>query len=194
MAGYGLSVDAAGETVDVASDGADAGAAEAAAAVDGAGFAAVLLYDGVCGLCNRVVRFALRHDRHARLRFAALDSAFARGALASCGLDPAYCDSLVLVQAAGRAGFPAVDQAGRPDAHPSADTGAARIHLGGRAVIRLLKLLGGGWAALAALLDLLPRPALDWGYRAVAHRRYRLFGRYDSCPAPPPKWRGRFIA
>jgi predicted DCC family thiol-disulfide oxidoreductase YuxK len=152
-------------------------------------FAALLLFDDVCGLCNRVVRFALRHDKRARLRFAALDSDFARAALKRCGLDPAHHDSVVLVEARGGAGILPADNAGSQDACP-----ANRPYTGARAVLRLLRLLGGGWAALAALLGVLPVPLLDWTYRWIARRRYRFFGRQEACPVLPPQWRRRFIS
>ena len=57
----------------------------------------ILLYDGVCGLCNRFVRFILKHDHQDRFRFAALQSKFARAILERHGLNPNVLDTVYLV-------------------------------------------------------------------------------------------------
>jgi predicted DCC family thiol-disulfide oxidoreductase YuxK len=61
------------------------------------------------------------------------------------------------------------------------------------AVAVALQLLGGVWRVLGKTLALLPRPLRDWGYGIVARFRYRLFGRYDTCPLPPPEQRSRLL-
>ena len=53
--------------------------------------------------------------------------------------------------------------------------------------------LGGGWRVLARLGSLVPVALADAVYDAVAKRRYRTFGKLESCPIPPPEWRARFI-
>lgn len=133
----------------------------------------LVLYDGVCALCNRLVRFLLARDRRDRYRFAPLQSELGRRFVARHGGDPDELSTVYLIASPGAEG--------------------ERAYLRGRAALLSLAGLGGPWA-LARLAAALPRPLLDLGYRAVARRRYRLFGRYDSCPLPAPEHRHKFIA
>ncbi|HEY8997329.1 MAG TPA: DCC1-like thiol-disulfide oxidoreductase family protein [Edaphobacter sp.] len=128
----------------------------------------VLLYDGVCALCNGVVRFVLRHDREALFRFASLESAAARELLGQ--------------QATVEKGVAVVTGTLISSQH---------VFRGSDAVVETLRLLG--YAKLARLLEGVPRPLRQAGYDAVAALRYRVFGRYDVCPVPPPEVRGRFL-
>src|SRR5258705_10369182 len=64
----------------------------------------IVLYDGVCGLCNRLVQFLLRHDKHDRLRFASLQSAFAAKVLGRHGIDPGDLDTVHVVENYEQAG------------------------------------------------------------------------------------------
>jgi predicted DCC family thiol-disulfide oxidoreductase YuxK len=133
--------------------------------------APVLLYDGVCGVCNRAVRTVLRFDRDGSLRFAALDSDVARAILAR---HPAIkdVDSVVFV-----------DEPGRP---------GERVAVRSEAALRVVDYLGGPWTALKAARAL-PAPVRDWLYDRFAAVRYRAFGKYDSCPIPPQEVRARFL-
>ena len=132
----------------------------------------IILYDGVCGLCNRLTRFVLARDRPGRFRFAALQSAFASEILARHGRDPRDLDTLYLVIAHGR-----------PE---------ERLLQKSDAALWILRELGGPWRAAGAL-RVVPRWVRDLGYDLVARIRYRLFGRYDSCPLPEPRHRARFL-
>jgi predicted DCC family thiol-disulfide oxidoreductase YuxK len=132
----------------------------------------VVLYDGVCAFCNGVVRFLLRRDRHRRIWFAALQSAFAAEVLARHGRTPTSDDTMYLVTGLGR---------------PS-----ERLAWKTEAALTVAGVLGFPWR-LAPVLRVLPRGLRDRGYDAVARVRYRLFGRHDQCPIPRPEWRQRFI-
>jgi predicted DCC family thiol-disulfide oxidoreductase YuxK len=127
----------------------------------------VILYDGVCALCNGTVTFALKHDRAGRFRFAALQSDFGRAMLRSVGLPEDALDTLVVVKD------------GRP-------------YLRSRGIVRILRELGMPWALLAAA-GVVPRRLLDGVYDLVARNRYRWFGKHESCPIPPPQVRSRFL-
>jgi predicted DCC family thiol-disulfide oxidoreductase YuxK len=133
----------------------------------------ILLYDGVCGLCNRLVRFVLRRDSRSHFRFASLQSDFAATILQRHRLDPHDLDTMYVVQ-----------QYGQPDDRLSARSDA---------VICVLRQLGGFWGAAAAVLQVFPRWLRDWGYRVIARNRYRIFGRYDTCMLPEEKYRDRFL-
>ncbi len=137
----------------------------------------ILLYDGVCGLCNRLVRFVLRRDPAGVFRFAALQSPLAGRILARHGLDARDLNTLFVVV-----------NAEHPDESllPRSD-----------AVIFILLRLGeatrGFWPITGFLLQLVPRVIRDWGYGVIARRRYRMFGRYDACPLPTEETRSRFL-
>ena len=128
---------------------------------------AIIVFDGVCALCNGWVRFLLRHDREQRYRYAAMQSDSGRQLLAAHGLDPDDPSSFLLIE------------------HGQAwtDTDAIR---------RVVVGLGGIWR-IAHALALLPRALRDRGYRLVARNRYRWFGRHATCFVPTPQQRARFL-
>jgi predicted DCC family thiol-disulfide oxidoreductase YuxK len=131
----------------------------------------VILYDGVCGLCHRAVRFFLRHDHGEQFRFAQLQGAFAREALSRHGARADDLDTFWVVRDAGTARESALSRS--------------------QAVLFALSQLGLPWRALG-LLATVPRCALDVAYDAFARSRYRLFGRYDRCVRPPEGFERRF--
>ena len=134
----------------------------------------VLFYDGTCGLCNRSVRLLLRLDRHARLRFAPLQSELAQGYLRRHGLPTEDFDSMVLVPAWERREFP--EYALRTDA-----------------AVAALKACGGFAAGLGKTLGWVPSSWRDGVYRVIARWRYRLWGEWQACPVPKPEWTRRFV-
>jgi predicted DCC family thiol-disulfide oxidoreductase YuxK len=141
---------------------------EASAATSGA----IIVFDGVCVLCNGWVRFLLRHDRMQRYRFAAMQGAVGRQLLAQHGLDPDDPVSFLLIEH-DRGPVPRV----------STDTVAIR---------RVLVGLGGVWR-LAWLSILVPRVVRDPLYRWGARHRYRWFGRHEACRVPDPAQARRFL-
>jgi predicted DCC family thiol-disulfide oxidoreductase YuxK len=133
----------------------------------------ILLYDGVCGLCNRFVQFILRHDRNAIFRFASLQSALAARILARHGANPTDLDTVYVVI---NHELPGESLLFRSDA-----------------MAFVLKQLGGPWRTAASLLQLLPKFLRDPAYNAVARHRYRIFGRSDACTLPRDVDRTRFL-
>jgi predicted DCC family thiol-disulfide oxidoreductase YuxK len=131
----------------------------------------LMLYDGVCGLCNRVNRFVLRHDRNGRFDFAPLQSPTGQRFLRQLGKDPEALDTFYVV-ADYRSGGTVLSRA--------------------RAALFVLDSLGAPWRA-AAVVRILPARLLDGLYTLVARHRYRVFGRFDACPLPRPEDRARFI-
>lgn len=134
--------------------------------------APILLYDGVCGLCNRFVQIVLDHDPEGRFRFAPLQSRLASAALARHGLDPSVLSTVVVV----------LDHE-RP---------TERLLTKSRAALFVLKSLGGAWNLLRPF-GLLPTAVLDLAYDGVARNRYRVFGRSETCRMPKPEQRARFL-
>jgi predicted DCC family thiol-disulfide oxidoreductase YuxK len=133
----------------------------------------VVFYDGVCGLCNRLVRFLLRRDRRGRLLFAPLQGETARTALAGHGADPSDLDTVYVLV----------------DRHSTSQFVLSRS----RAVLYAVEQLGGGWRMAAKVAGVVPAPLADLLYSVVAKTRYRVFGQMTSCPVPPLEWRDRFL-
>lgn len=132
----------------------------------------VLLYDGVCGLCNRTVQFVLRYDQEKKFRFAPLQSAFAARLLGKKGVDASDLNSFYIVVFREE----------------------GEVLLGrSEAFLFVMERLPGIWSALARVLRLIPRAIRDWAYRVIARNRYRFFGMYDRCPLPSEADRERFI-
>lgn len=130
----------------------------------------IILYDGVCGLCNRLVRFVLARDPGGHFRFASLQSNFAARILRRHGLDPHDLDTLYVVEEPGE-----------------------RLASRSDAVISVLRRLGGFWGMKAAVLRIFPKWLRDWGYGVVARNRYRIFGKYETCMLPEKKYQDRFL-
>jgi predicted DCC family thiol-disulfide oxidoreductase YuxK len=134
----------------------------------------VILYDGVCALCNGFVRFVLARDSARRFRFASLQSGFAAAQLARRAREARDLDTLYVLADQGGAG--------------------ERLLATSRGVLHVLGHVDGpGWRWLAAALGLLPTALLDAAYGVVVRNRYRTFGRYDTCPLPRPEDRDRFV-
>jgi predicted DCC family thiol-disulfide oxidoreductase YuxK len=133
----------------------------------------ILLYDGVCGLCSRLVQFVLKRDRRNQFRFAPLQGGFAARALARHGKDPADLDTVYVVVSPEQ-----------PD---------EQLLPRSQAIIYILRRLRRAWPLLAFLGRILPRSLADWLYGQVARRRYRIFGKYDACPLPSSETRARFL-
>jgi predicted DCC family thiol-disulfide oxidoreductase YuxK len=132
---------------------------------------ALILFDGVCNLCNGFVQFVIRHDPAGRFRFAALQSAAGQAVLAKHGFDAAAI-------------------AHEPDSVLLELNGQLYSH--SEAVLRIARELGGPWRLLLAGY-VLPRAWRDAAYRFVARHRYRWFGRQESCWLPTPELKARFL-
>ena len=133
----------------------------------------ILLYDGVCGLCNRFVRFMLRHDRRDVFHFASLQSPLAARILERHGASTATLDTVYVV------------------ADP--EQPSERLYARSDAVAYVLRELGGGWRLLGHLWKFLPLPLRDAAYNLIARNRYRIFGKLDACPLPEPRDRHKFL-
>lgn len=133
----------------------------------------VLLYDGVCGLCNRVVQFILRHDDHDQFRFTALQSPLASRLLERHGASAANLDTFYIATN--------FDQAGE------------ELLARSDAAVFVLQELGGGWRILGVIFRVLPRALRDAVYNLIARNRYKVFGKFDICPLPDPGHRHKFL-
>ena len=132
----------------------------------------LVLYDGVCGLCDRFVQFLLRIDRRDQLRFAALQGSIGTKILKQYGRTASALSTVMVV----------------------ADYGSKTQHLLDRSDAALFALSStGGVYRVTRAFRLVPRFIRDAVYRVIARWRYRLFGRFDACPMPSPKTRAKFL-
>lgn len=128
---------------------------------------AVVLFDGVCNLCNGLVRFIIARDPRAHFKFAPLGTEAATRALAGAAIRDPVPDSLVLI-----------------------DDGA--VFMRSAAALRIARRLTFPWP-LAYGLIAIPRAVRDRTYDVIARRRYRWFGRRETCMVPGPGVQDRFL-
>jgi predicted DCC family thiol-disulfide oxidoreductase YuxK len=133
----------------------------------------VLLYDGVCVLCNWWVGLVLKHDRHDVFRLASLQSPVAAEILLRHDASAQTLDTVYVVL--------------------NFQQPSERFLARSEAAIEVLRQLGPMGKCTATAFSLLPRAIRDALYNFVARNRYRSFGRYDSCPLPDPKFRNKFL-
>jgi predicted DCC family thiol-disulfide oxidoreductase YuxK len=143
----------------------------AQAPLDGEG-AHLVLYDGICGLCSRLVQFLLAHDQRAVFNFASLQSPTGQAVVKQVGGDVHQLTT-----------FYVFANYRTPDARVLKKSDAALFVAGE---------LGWPWRSVR-LLRFLPKAFLDLAYDVVARSRYRVFGRYEQCQLPPPEFRSRFV-
>ena len=132
----------------------------------------LVLYDGVCGLCSRLVQFLLRHDDRRVFRFASLQSAVGQAMVEQSGGNPGELTTLYV--------FPDYQQR------------TSRVFMKSDAAFFVAGELGWPWKA-ARVMRFVPKRIRDRGYDLVARSRYRVFGRHARCLIPNPEFRSRFI-
>lgn len=132
----------------------------------------LVLYDGVCGLCNSLLQFLLTHDRRGVFAFASLQSAIGRAVVERLGADPTELTSFYVLA--------------------NYRTRHSRIFARSNAALFVASQLGWPWKA-ALIARVLPGAVLDRAYNVIARNRYRVFGRFEQCLAPRSEFRGRFV-
>lgn len=133
---------------------------------------AVVLFDGVCNLCQGSVNFIIDRDPKSHFRFAPLQGQRAAALLVShgrkalaAGADP---DSIVLLE-------------------------GGKVYEHSTAALRIARRLSGLWPLLYYLFIWIPRPIRDVVYRFIARNRYRWFGKTEACRMPTPALKARFL-
>lgn len=128
----------------------------------------LVLFDGVCNLCNGSVQFIIHRDKKGIFQFASLQSDVAHRILGEhLQLSSPGLSTVILL----------LD---------------GKIFTKSEAVLQIARLLGGVWK-LWLVLRIVPRPLRDMIYDWVARSRYRLFGKRETCSVPLPEWRDRFL-
>ncbi|HRN95150.1 MAG: thiol-disulfide oxidoreductase DCC family protein [Chitinophagales bacterium] len=128
---------------------------------------ALILFDGVCNLCESSVQFILLRDEQAYFQFASLQSDSANKILTQHGLKTSNFDSIVLIE-------------------------NGKIYQRSDAALRIAKQLSGAWKLFYAFI-IVPRFIRDAVYNIVAKNRYRWFGKKNECMLPKPEWKHRFL-
>jgi predicted DCC family thiol-disulfide oxidoreductase YuxK len=137
---------------------------------------ALMLYDGLCGVCNSAVQWVIKRDHADRFRFAPQQSAVAAAILSRHGIDRETMlenNSVYLVLDAG-----------------SEDE---RLFTQSDVTVNMLLLLGGRWRVLGKILRAVPLFVRNAAYRMFARNRYRLRGQYEVCPIPSEAQQMKFV-
>jgi predicted DCC family thiol-disulfide oxidoreductase YuxK len=136
---------------------------------------ALMLYDGLCGVCNTAVQWVIKRDLADRFRFAPQQSAMAQAILLRHGIDHEAMlvnNSVYLVLDAGS---------------------EERLLTQSDVTVNMLMLLGGRWRVLGRMLRAVPSFVRNAAYRMFARNRYRLSGQHDVCPVPSEAVRMKFV-
>lgn len=128
----------------------------------------IILFDGLCNLCNPSVVFVLQHERQPIFQFASLQSKAGQKLLGWCGLSLDYNQAVILI-----------------------DKG--KIDFGSTAALKIGKTLKFPWWVLSDLGILVPKSIRDWVYHQVAQHRYRWFGKREVCMLPTEELKKRFL-
>ena len=127
----------------------------------------ILLFDGLCNLCNDSVNFILRRDKIGNYKFASLQSEIGIEQTKRYNIDNNIVDSIVLIK-------------------------NNKVFIKSSAVLEILKDLPIGWS-LFRIGNILPMVFRDWLYDIVAKHRYKIFGKKDECPIPSKDVQDRFL-
>jgi len=128
---------------------------------------AIVLFDGVCNLCNASVRFIIKRDRKSRFKFASLQSEYAASLFRRLNFDARGVDSIVLFE-------------------------EGNFYVQSTAALKIARHLDGLWKMLYAFI-IVPAFIRNAVYDFIARNRYKWFGKKDYCELPTPEMKGRFL-
>tara|TARA_R100000935_G_scaffold24476_1_gene44026 strand:- start:142 stop:561 length:420 start_codon:yes stop_codon:yes gene_type:complete len=128
----------------------------------------IILFDGVCNLCNNAINFVITHDKKDIFRYASLQSDLGIQLVKERGIDPAKLDSIILIE-------PGVV-----------------YYEKSTAALNIAKELSGGYSLMRVFLYL-PSGFRDAIYNIIANNRYKWFGKKDSCMIPTPELKSKFL-
>ncbi len=127
----------------------------------------VILFDGVCNLCNSSVNFVIRHDKKGVFKFAPLQSDFGEQALKKYGINTKDTDSIILID-------------------------NNKYYIKSSAALHIAKHLSGAYPLLFCFM-IVPKFIRNWVYDYVAKNRYKWYGKKESCMIPRPELKKKFI-
>ncbi len=127
----------------------------------------IILFDGVCNLCNDAIQFVIKRDTKDVFRYAPFQSEVGKRLTAERAIDIARVDSIILIE---------------PE---------VAYFIKSEAVLRIGQEFGGCWKALV-VFTWIPKPIRDAVYNFIARNRYRWFGKRDVCMIPTPELKAKF--
>jgi predicted DCC family thiol-disulfide oxidoreductase YuxK len=127
----------------------------------------IVLFDGVCNLCNRSVQFLLKRDRRKQFLFASLQGKTGQEILKKFSLPANDFNSFILIE-------------------------GDELYTRSTAVLRILRKLGGAWALLYVFI-IIPPFIRNPVYNFIARNRYKWFGKKEECWVPTPELKQRFL-
>jgi len=127
----------------------------------------IILFDGVCNLCNGSVQFVLKHEKNHDFRFASIQSTTGRELLQWCELPETYNQAVIYIK-------------------------NGKVHLGSTAALKIGQELIFPWSILCKAGFIFPKRIRDWVYSYIAKHRYQWFGKRDICMVPTKELRLRF--
>lgn len=128
----------------------------------------IVLFDGVCNLCNSTVQFIIKRDTHNQFKFSSLQSEYGQNFLKERNLDSSDFKSIILYE---------------PE---------VAYYTKSTAALKIAQNLGFPYNLLSVFL-MIPSFIRDWIYSLVSKYRYHLFGKKDSCMVPTPENKRKFI-
>ena len=128
----------------------------------------IILFDGVCNLCNGSVIFILKHEKDPIFQFASIQSEAGKELLTWCGLPKNFNDAVIYIK-------------------------NGHIYHGSTAALKIGQTLKFPWSAISSLGLLVPKILRDWVYRQIGTHRYQWFGKRDVCMIPTKELRARFL-
>jgi predicted DCC family thiol-disulfide oxidoreductase YuxK len=130
-------------------------------------YKAIILFDGVCNLCNASVNFIIKKDKNDSFRFASIQGETGKVILDQLGIDPKKEDTIILYH-------------------------KGKFYTRSTAVLRIVRSLNGLWPILYVFI-VVPKFIRDSIYRFIAKHRYSWFGQKDSCMVPTKELLGKFL-
>lgn len=127
----------------------------------------VVLFDGVCNLCNSSVNWIIDHDKEGKFQFASLQSVYGQNVVKQFNLTGEYMDTVLLLD-------------------------GDKLYKRSEAVLRIAKHIGGIYS-LAYVFIIVPAFIRNFFYNFVARNRYRWFGKQDACRIPSPELKAKFL-
>lgn len=127
----------------------------------------VVLFDGVCNLCNSSIIFIIRRDAHAKIKFASLQSEYGAEQMKRFNLPPEALNTVLLIR-------------------------NNQLFQKSNAALEIARLLDGIWPLMYAF-KIVPLFIRDFVYDWIAHNRYRWFGKMEECMIPSPAMKARFV-
>jgi len=127
----------------------------------------IVLFDGVCNLCNSSVHFILRHELDALFQFASIQSDTGKELLKWCGLPEDFSDAVIYIV-------------------------NGRFYQGSTAALKIGQGLKFPWSTISTMGLLVPKFFREWVYKQIGTHRYECFGKRDVCMVPTKELSARF--